>query len=91
MEKAASLGIKDVWLHMNSDTPRALQVAREHGINLRYSTCAVMYVSPGLTFHSIHRWVQKGPRRLLIRLFGGSHMLRFAVSGFPFALRRNWK
>jgi predicted CoA-binding protein len=59
VEKAAQAGIKDVWLHQNSDTPRAFEVAREHGIDLRHGTCAVMYVTPGLTFHSIHRWLQK--------------------------------
>ena len=59
VEKAGQAGIKDVWLHMNSDTPRALDLAREHGINVRHGTCAVMYVTPGLTFHSIHRWIQK--------------------------------
>lgn len=57
--QAAQAGIKDLWLHMNSDTPEALQIAKSHGINVRSGTCAVMYVTPGLTFHSIHRMIMK--------------------------------
>lgn len=57
--KAAEAGLKDIWLHQKSDTPEALALAEKKGMNVRYGTCAVMYVTPGLTFHSIHKWVMK--------------------------------
>ena len=57
--KVADAGIKDVWIHMGRETPEALDLAREHGINARTGTCAVMYVKPGLSYHSIHRWIAK--------------------------------
>ncbi len=57
--RAAEAGIKNVWIHLQRDTPEALALARESGINLRSGTCAVMYLTPGLTYHSIHRWIMK--------------------------------
>lgn len=59
VEKAANAGIKNVWLHMNTDTPEAIEVAKEKGINLQRGTCAAMYVTPGTTFHSIHKFIFK--------------------------------
>jgi len=59
VEKAAEMGVKDVWIHMNCETPEAIQLAEEKGINLRTGTCAVMYVTPEFTFHSIHKWMRK--------------------------------
>jgi predicted CoA-binding protein len=57
--KAADLGIKDVWIHMQRDTPEALALAQEKGINVRHGTCAVMYVTPGFTYHALHRGIMK--------------------------------
>jgi predicted CoA-binding protein len=59
IERAAEAGIKDVWIHMRRDTPEALALARENGMNLRSGTCAVMYLTPGLTYHSVHKWIMK--------------------------------
>ena len=57
--RAAEAGIKNVWIHLQRDTPEALALARESGINLRSGTCAVMYLTPDLTYHSIHKWIMK--------------------------------
>ena len=57
--RAAEVGIKDVWIHMQRDTPEALALAKENGMNTRSGTCAVMYLTPGLTYHSIHKWIMK--------------------------------
>jgi len=57
--KAAEAGIKDLWVHMNTETDEALVLAREKGMNLRTGTCAVMYVTPGFSFHSFHKWIMK--------------------------------
>jgi uncharacterized protein len=56
---AAEAGIKDVWIHMGCDTKEAGKLATEKGINLRTGTCAVMYVTPDPSFHSIHKWIMK--------------------------------
>lgn len=59
IEQAAAAGIKEVWIHMNRETPEALDLAKEKGINVHYGTCAVMYVTPGFTYHSIHKFIMK--------------------------------
>ena len=56
---AAEAGVKDLWIHMNRETPEALALAEEKGMNVRSGTCAVMYVTPGFTFHSVHKWIMK--------------------------------
>jgi len=57
--RAAAAGIKDVWIHMHRETPEALALAKENGMNVRSGTCAVMYLTPQLTYHSIHKWIMK--------------------------------
>ena len=57
--KASEAGIKDVWIHMGCETKEAVQLGIEKGINLRTGTCAVMYVTPDPSFHSIHKWIMK--------------------------------
>ena len=59
VSKAAEVGSKDVWIHMQRETPESLALAKEKGMNVRSGTCAVMYVTPGFTYHSIHKWIMK--------------------------------
>jgi uncharacterized protein len=59
MKKAIDAGIKEIWLHRGTDSPEAVSLARDHGVRLRHGTCAVMYLDRGLSFHSLHRFVQK--------------------------------
>jgi len=59
VRQAADAGIKNVWVHMNCDTPEAVELARQRGLNILTGTCAVMYVAQGFTYHSIHKWVNK--------------------------------
>lgn len=59
VQQAADLGIKDVWVHMLRETPEALAIAERHGINLRTGSCAMMYVSHGLSYHSAHKALDK--------------------------------
>jgi len=57
--RAAEAGITDVWIHMGRETPEALALAKEKGVNARRGTCAVMYLTPGFTYHSIHKWIMR--------------------------------
>ena len=57
--RAADAGIRAVWIHQQTDTPEALDLARERGLEVCSGTCAVMYVTPGLSPHAPHRWVMK--------------------------------
>ena len=64
---AADAGIKDVWVHMAHDPPEAIALAQEKGINLRTGACAVMYLNPGLSYHSIHKVIMKATGEILTR------------------------
>ncbi len=57
--KAADAGVNKVWIHMGCETPEAIELAQNKGLNVCYGTCAVMYVIPGFSFHSIHKWINK--------------------------------
>lgn len=59
VRQAADVGIKNVWVHMNRDSPEAVAFAREHGLNLLTGTCAVMYLTGGFSAHGVHRWLNK--------------------------------
>jgi len=61
--RAAEAGIRDVWIHMNRETPEALALAMEKGLNIRSGRCAVMYVARPFTYHSVHKWLVKGAHR----------------------------
>ena len=57
---AADAGARHVWIHQGRDTPEALAIAEERGLQLRHGTCAVMYVTEGFAQgHGIHRFIQK--------------------------------
>ena len=58
-KQAADIGIKDIWVHMNCEGPDTVKFAEENNLNLRIGTCAVMYVTPEFSFHSIHKWIRK--------------------------------
>ena len=57
--RSADAGIKKIWIHMGCETPEALELARDRGLNARHGSCAVMYVIPGFSLHSIHKWINK--------------------------------
>ena len=57
--RVADAGIGAVWIHQMTDTPEALELARARGLELCAGTCAVMYVTPGLSPHAPHRWIMK--------------------------------
>jgi predicted CoA-binding protein len=59
VRKAADAGISSVWIHMGRDTPEAADLAKERGLDLHTGTCAVMYVTQGFTFHSLHAWINR--------------------------------
>lgn len=57
VQRVADAGIKELWIHMKRDTPAALELARQQGINARSGTCAVMYLMGG--YHTLHKWINK--------------------------------
>ncbi len=59
VRKAADAGIKKVWIHMMRDTPEAIAIGRERGLDVLTGACAVMYVDRGPSYHSVHKLIAK--------------------------------
>jgi len=59
VRRAADAGVKQLWIHMGRETPEALAAAADRGIDVRTGTCAVMYVKQGLSYHSLHKWINQ--------------------------------
>ncbi len=59
VERAADAGVKDVWVHMLRESPEAIAIARARGINLRTGSCAMMYLCHGVSYHSVHKALDK--------------------------------
>ena len=57
--RAADAGVSAVWIHQQTDTPEALRLAEQRGLEVCSGTCAVMYVTPGFSAHSPHRWIRR--------------------------------
>ena len=62
LEQASNLGIKNVWVQQQADTPELLENGRKLGLNIVTGKCILMYAPP---VRSFHRW-----HRALMRLFG---------------------
>lgn len=58
VKQVEEAGIADVWLHMRTETAEALAFCRDHGINVRHGSCAVMYTGAG-SYHRVHRGLAK--------------------------------
>jgi hypothetical protein len=56
---AVDRGIKDIWLHANTDSPEVIEFTKEHGVRLRTGTCAVMYLHRGFSVHAVHRFINR--------------------------------
>ena len=57
--RAAAAGITEVWIHLRRETPEALALAKEKGLNVRSGNCAVMYLDAGTNVHAVHRWIRQ--------------------------------
>ncbi len=59
VEQAVAKSVPRVWFHMFRDTPEALALAKEQGIEVCTGTCAVQYLTTGFSQHAIHRTIRK--------------------------------
>ena len=63
MESCAEAGVKAVWMQQGSESPAAIEAARQLGMRVVSGECILMYLEPVAAIHGVHRWVKK--------LFGG--------------------
>ncbi len=55
LREAAAIGLKNVWLQQGAESPEALALARDLGLNLVAKKCVLMYAPPVRSFHGWHR------------------------------------
>ena len=55
LREAAAIGLKNVWLQQGAESPEALALARDLGLNLVARKCVLMYAPPVRSFHGWHR------------------------------------
>jgi uncharacterized protein len=55
LRDAASISLKNVWLQRGAESPEALVLAKELGLNLVTKKCVLMYMEPVRSIHAFHR------------------------------------
>ncbi|MBI2835727.1 MAG: CoA-binding protein [Acidobacteria bacterium] len=60
---AAAAGIHHVWLQQGAESPEALKVCRELGMDVVSEQCILMFAHP-TGYHKVHRWLWRLLRKL---------------------------
>jgi predicted CoA-binding protein len=50
-------GIDRVWLQQGAESQAAIQYCLQHGMNVMYGKCILMFAQPRVFFHKLHHWV----------------------------------
>ena len=58
IKQAIKKGIANIWIQQKSETPEALELCREHHINLVYNHCIFMFTQPE-GMHKFHYGMKK--------------------------------
>jgi predicted CoA-binding protein len=59
LEEASRVGIKNIWVQQQADSPALLESGRQLGLNLVSGKCILMYAPPVRSFHKFHRFVNQ--------------------------------
>lgn len=57
--EAIAHGIDHIWIQQMSDTPEAVKIASEAGVNLVTGECMFMWIEPVSGIHKFHRTIRK--------------------------------
>lgn len=58
VQEAIAKGIKDIWFQQQSDTPQALELARQNSLNTIHHQCIFMFTQPE-GIHKFHHRLKK--------------------------------
>lgn len=59
VEQAVKYGISKIWIQQKSETPEALDMAKQQNIPVISGRCIMMFLEPVSGFHGFHRWMMK--------------------------------
>lgn len=58
MQQIVAKGIRNVWIQQQSDTPEALELARQNNLNVIHHQCIFMFTQPE-GMHKFHFRIKK--------------------------------
>jgi len=58
VREAAESGIAHVWIQQGAESEKEVSYCKEHGINVVYGECILMFAEPTAFFHRLHRWAR---------------------------------
>lgn len=59
LQQVHDIGIKNVWIQQNAESPQLIAKGKELGLNLVYGKCILMYAPPVRSIHGFHRAIVK--------------------------------
>ena len=59
VEQAVEKGIKYIWIQQKSETPKAIEIAKNNNIKLIHGKCVFMFTEPLRGIHKFHRGLSK--------------------------------
>lgn len=59
LQQVHDIGIKNVWLQQNAESPQLIAKGKELGLNLVFGKCILMYAPPVRSIHGFHRAIVK--------------------------------
>jgi len=59
VNQALARDIKRIWIQQSSDTPEAIELAKQHQVPLIAGRCMLMFAEPVGSIHGFHRWLSK--------------------------------
>ena len=52
-------GIRNIWIQQRSDTSEALEMVKDHEVNLIHNKCILMFAEPVKGPHAFHRFLNR--------------------------------
>jgi uncharacterized protein len=59
VQQAVERGVKKIWIQQSSDTPEAIDWAKQHNLPVISGQCMFMFAEPVSSIHGFHRWLNK--------------------------------
>jgi predicted CoA-binding protein len=56
--EAAAAGVRNVWMQQGAESPAAVELCRQHGINEVHGECILMFARPS-GIHRLHHWIRR--------------------------------
>ncbi|MCZ7557329.1 MAG: CoA-binding protein [Bacteroidia bacterium] len=59
VREAADAGIPRIWMQQGAESPEAIRLCEERGLECTHGYCLLMFADPVNSIHRVHRWFAK--------------------------------